>query len=468
METRVNTRQETSIRDFLDVVFRRKWVILGVVAFTTLLVFVLDARQPDTWESTSRVIIRRGEQQTILNPAQVKVLPWAEDVASVIQLILSEEVFRHAQIAFADSVKAKHLPADWKFNPGSVHASVIGESNVFAISYSDPRAGICELGCNVATEAFQAFYRQHFAPPPVSDYFLNGLQNTRAELEQWRRARNDYMNQKKFYGTEETSRFLLSRIGNLEQSLSEINGDLSSQELRVANLEELTKKSGPELEGSLSFSVSQHVLQSGVVQNIKYALQQLNMKKEELTQKYTDKHPDVVAVNAQIAELHADLKLQVENAYKVEKVSLEELQARRAGTQAELSQAKAELDRVPDKERELAEIDAKIETLGQSEKFLMQQQSAAEISAAGSPTNDVSILARAGQPYSKKTRDYVRLALGPLLSLIVGLGIAFFLESMDHSVKSRAEAEEYLNVTVLSTISETGGSRRKQRAEDGS
>jgi capsular polysaccharide biosynthesis protein len=48
----------------------------------------------------------------------------------------------------------------------------------------------------------------------------------------------------------------------------------------------------------------------------------------------------------------------------------------------------------------------------------------------------------------------VRLALGPILSVIIGLGLAFFLESMDHSVKSRAEAEEYLDAPVLATISE--------------
>jgi len=460
MENRIDTRQETSIRDFLDVVFRRKWVILSIVMATTLLVLVLDARRPDSWESTSRVLIRRGEQLSVLSQ-QIKMLPWAEDVASVIQVILSEDVFNRAKAAFADSVQTQKLPADWVFNPGSVHAAVIGESNVFTISYSDPRPGICPLGCNVVTEAFQQFYRQHNSPPPVSDYFVNELETTRASLEQQRQARNTFMNEKKFFGTDETSRFILNKITALETTESSLNGDVSSQELRVANLAALSEKSGPELENSLSFSTSQHVLQSGIVQNIKFALQQLNMKKEELTQKYTDKHPDLVAVNAQIAELHADLKLQVENSYRMEKSSLEEMQARRAGILEELASARAELNRVPDQERELAEIDAKIDGLEVREKFLMQQQSAAEISAAGSPMNDVSVLAQASAPYSKKTRDYVRLALGPLLSIIVGLGIAFFLESMDHSVKSRAEVEEYLDIPVLATVSDAGDARKR-------
>ncbi|HKW13235.1 MAG TPA: Wzz/FepE/Etk N-terminal domain-containing protein [Candidatus Krumholzibacteria bacterium] len=465
-EHRVDTRQETSLRDFLDVVFRRKWVIISMVIATTLLVLVIDAQRPDMWESTSRVLVKRGKQQSVLT-TNIYVLPWAEDAASVVQLILSEDTFSKARAAFADSVKTGRYPQDWTFNAGSVHSGVIGESNVFTISYSDPRAGICKLGCNVVTNAFREFYRENNTPPPVSDYFTNQLSDTRSELAQARVERNKFMNEKKFFGADETSRFLLNKIGGLESNLSTLEGDLSAQKLRTDNLAALADKSGPDLEKDLSFSVSQHVLQSAVVQNIKFNLQQLNMKKEELEGKYTDKHPDVIAVNAQIAQLHDDLKEEVQNAYKVEKVSLEEAQAKRDQVLAELNAAKQQLANVPDQEKEMAEIDAKIDGLETSEKYLVQQQSAAQITAAGSPEEDVTILASASAPYSKKTRDYVRLALGPLLSIIVGLGIAFFLESMDHSVKSRAEAEEYLKVPVLATVADTTTSRRKKTAAGG-
>jgi uncharacterized protein involved in exopolysaccharide biosynthesis len=462
-DQRIDTRQETSLRDFLDVVFRRKWVIISMVLATTLLVLTLDAQRPDMWESTSRVLVKRGRQQSILT-TNVYILPWAEDVASVVQLILSEDVFAKARVAFADSLGTGRYPKDWKFNPGAVHSGVVGESNVFTISYSDPRPDICMLGCNVATDAFREFYRENTSPPPVSDYFINELNDTRTTLAQAREDRNRFMNDKKFFGADETSRFLLNKIGGLEINLSQLDGEVSSQKLRTDNLAMLAEKSGVELEKELSFSISQHVLQSAVVQNIKFNLQQLNMKKEELTQKYTDKHPDVISVNAQIAELHDNLKEEVGNAYKVEKGALEETQAKSSMVREELNAAKAQLASVPDREQELSNLDNKIAVLETSEKYLVQQQSAAQITAAGSPEDDVTVLARASNPYSKKTRDYVRLALGPLLSIIVGLGIAFFLESMDHSVKNRAEAEEYLKVPVLATIADTGQARRRKIA----
>jgi hypothetical protein len=48
----------------------------------------------------------------------------------------------------------------------------------------------------------------------------------------------------------------------------------------------------------------------------------------------------------------------------------------------------------------------------------------------------------------------VRMALGPILSLIVGLGLAFFWDSLDRSLKSVREAEEYLSLPVLAVVAE--------------
>jgi uncharacterized protein involved in exopolysaccharide biosynthesis len=464
MDAKLEARTETSLRDFLDVMFRRKWTLISIVGLATVLVIILNERQPNIWESSSRVLVRRGEQQSQLS-GNVRTLGWEEEVASEIQVILSEEVFDRARKMFADSVAVKHLPADWKFEGGLVRADVVGESNAFVIRYSDTNKDVCRLGCEAVTQGYHDFYRERKNPPQLSDFFASEIADVSADLDGWRNKRQQFMDKEKFYGAEETSKFLLNRIGALESRLSVVNGDMSSQQLRVDNLAELSAKDGDELEKGLAFSASQHVLQSAIVQNIKFALQDLNLKREELTQQYTDKHPEVIAVNEQIASLHQDLKRQVDNAYRVEKGSLEEMQARRSGIVGELNASRAELDAIPDKERKLEEIDATIKKLEDRHTLMLQRQGEAEIARASYTDWEVTILSHAGAPYSKKTKDYVRLALGPLLSIIIGLGLVFFLENMDHSVKTRGEVEEYLHVPVLATISDLE-KRRKAIGQD--
>ena len=83
---------------------------------------------------------------------------------------------------------------------------------------------------------------------------------------------------------------------------------------------------------------------------------------------------------------------------------------------------------------------------------------ASKISIASNPEWTVTILNPASSSYQQKTRDYVRIALGPMFSIFVALGFAFFLDNLDHSIKSVSEAEETLNLHVLASFPD---SRRK-------
>jgi tetratricopeptide (TPR) repeat protein len=83
---------------------------------------------------------------------------------------------------------------------------------------------------------------------------------------------------------------------------------------------------------------------------------------------------------------------------------------------------------------------------------LSKQQVAARLSKASNPEWNITILSPASPAYRKKTRDYVRMALGPLFSLVVALGFAFFIDNLDHSIKNVAEAEETLGYQVLASF----------------
>lgn len=462
-ENKLQSRQETTLRDFLNVVFRRKLLIGAIVGLAAVLVFVLNARQPQVFESNARILVQRGEQSNAIS-GQIRYLGWAEEVASQLQVILSDNVFNRAREIVADSLATGRHPQHFVYAPSAVRADVVGESNAYLIRYVSRDPSVCQLGCEATMLAFQEYYRERQSPPELTDFFAAEIASVREDLSFWRDKRNQFLNEEKYFGMDETSKFLLGRIGSLEGTLGQLNGDISSQTLRVANLAELSRRSGAELESELAFSSSKLVMQSGIVQKIKFELQNLKLKREELLNLYTEKHPEVVAVNEQIAALQDDLRQQVENAYRVEQDALEEMRARRAEVVSELTSLRTELDDVPDKEHKLSEFDAMISKLESKHDLLVRRQSDADIAAASQSDWEVTILSHAGPPYSKNTRDYVRLALGPFLALIIALGVAFFLESVDHSLRTGSEVEEYLDAPVLATISEVDSYRPRKSA----
>jgi uncharacterized protein involved in exopolysaccharide biosynthesis len=446
-------KQETTLRDFLNVIFRRKWVIIAVIALTTLLVFYLNARQPVIFESNSRTLIRRGEQSNILT-GSIRYLGWAEEVSSQIEVILSEEVFGRAKEIYQDSLKAKNLPAGLIFAPGAIRADVMGESNVFIIRYTGFDPVVCKLGCQAMTLSFQEYYRKRKAPPALVDFFAGEIADVGSDLEHWKGKRNEFMSKENFFGIEEESRFLMNKIGNLEANLLESNNDVAMQTLKVESIANLMNINPADLENELAFSFSGRFVQAGIVQSIKHSIQNLNIKREELLQKYTPKHPEIIAIENQLAGLRADLKKEIENSWQIEKQTLQSMVAKHKSITDELNRANTALESLPKKQMSLGRIDRKIADLEEKNDLLLNKQSESEIALAGNPEWEVTILSNASNAFTKKTKDYVRLALGPFLSLIVGLGLAFFLESLDHSVKNMAEAEEYLSASVLATISD--------------
>jgi uncharacterized protein involved in exopolysaccharide biosynthesis len=445
---------QTTLRDFLNVVFKRKYLILSIVGIVTVLVFVLNARKPVLYESSSRILVRRGEQSDYLTGA-IRYLGWAEEVASQIQVILSDEVFARARVIFADSLRSRGLPQSISFAPAAVRAEVVGESNAFVIRYVNLNPVLCPIGCEAMTLAFEEYYRERKQPPELSDFFNEEIMDVRAELEQWRERRKEFLNREQFYGADQTSGVLMQRIGNLEGELLDLDKLISAQALRVENLEDFTRMSGVELEENLAYStVTEELYQTGIVQQIQYRLQDFQREREELEQKYTEKHPELLAVNKQIEGLRQELKGQVENAHRVAISRLEQLKGERAEVVKELDKTRHEWEAMPDRDRQLSEIDAAIKRLEAKLAMLVDSQSQSKIAVASRSEWEVSVLSHAGPPIPKRTRDYVRMALGPMLAFIVSLGIAFFLESLDHSLKNIAEVEEYLDTKVLATISE--------------
>ena len=377
-------KQEATLRDFVNVVFRRKWLILSIVVTATVIVVYLNGKQSVMYESGSRILIERGKQMSGMTGA-VRYLPWAEEVSSQIEVIMSHEVFQRAQEIFADSAAARGVPDTWRFNPGAVRADVVGESNAFVIVYVDFVPDMCKLGCEAMTQGFVAYYRDQRMAPELSDFFAEEIVDVRTELDHWEVKRNDFLNQEKFFGLAQESRFLLSKISRLETQLLQMKGDLTEQRLRTENLERMRRKSGRELEDELAFSVSSQMLQSSLISRIKFSLQTLDLSREELMQKFTESHPEIVAIDEQVIGLHADLEREIENSYRMENEVLKGHYARRASVLEELSDSRSKLDAMPDKDMELTQIDNRIEMLRDRYNMLLTNQSQSDIAMLCTP-----------------------------------------------------------------------------------
>jgi uncharacterized protein involved in exopolysaccharide biosynthesis len=126
----------------------------------------------------------------------------------------------------------------------------------------------------------------------------------------------------------------------------------------------------------------------------------------------------------------------------------------------DLAEYRRNLAEMPGKENDLGELDRQIEVLRRRYADLFEKSDLARVTQNTTSNLTVLVLERPGSAKPANARDWVRLGLAPAFSLLVGIGIAFFIDGLDITVRTAGQAEEAGDIPVLASLSE----RRRRRA----
>ncbi len=196
---------------------------------------------------------------------------------------------------------------------------------------------------------------------------------------------------------------------------------------------------------------------------------QLNLAQQNLVklrQDYSEAHPEYLRVKAQVDELQkkvdervAGTMFTLETKVESEKAALDKLNAE-VGQAVTNDALKAEISRpYYDKKREL-------ESLVKFREILVAKISYENVDVKLPKTSMVEIVDRA-VPGDRPVRPNkpLNIALGVIIGLVVGVGLAFFIEYLDTSVKTIDDVERSLQAPVLGVIPQNVGRLIEEGAE---
>jgi succinoglycan biosynthesis transport protein ExoP len=451
MET-IEVKRESTVKDFLEVIFRRKWIIVGIVAVATVVVIIMTLRQPATYESAAKVLIKRGEAQGVFD-RNVRTLNWDEEISSQIELVKSQTVVDRAQKTIAEYYP-KGYSTNRRIDLDRVNAGVVSTSNVIWVTYGSGDPVFCEAAVNAVVNAYRAYYADTRTPPEMEDFFSNEIERLQEEIEYWRGHKEEVLREENIVDIEEQRRILLARLNSYNVELDEVVRARIEKEAIIARLDSLLGSGIMEL-AAVSSDLTGSELESSLMRGLRTKLQELTMRESELTGRFTQQNEEVQRIHKQIADLQAMMRDEIETQILLNKSKLRIIMEREATLRDLVAKLDVQKARYPQAEVELERIDAALDKLKHTYDDVVQQQMQARISRASNPEWSVTILNPASPAYRKKTRDYVRIALGPAFSLIIALGLAFFIDNLDHSIKNVAEAEETLGLSVLASFPES-------------
>ena len=455
-ETQNSRAGHGGARDFLAVLFRRRWIIASVFAVTTLTVLAINLTRPLFWESTGKVILKRGEKDTLLGGG-LRTMTWEEELASEVETVKSDAIQTRAQ-AIVDEARAAAGKKPLRIDGRHVDAKVVEKSNVLAMSYEslDPAAAQEVTGALI--QAYMAYRKSAYTLAYPKEFFDTELAKVGKELDDWTQKRESYMRatQTVDIGVQGVQDVDFMRVQKLE--LAKVDQDLAEKRAALQSMKGLlANATGAE---DLPFLAESPNGADNVIVELKRKQAEAKTRLHSMEAIYVPNSSELTQQRAQVENLNNALNSEVQNRLKVQQAEISNLEARRAAIVIAMGEGQNRLSTYPEREARILEYTTRIDALRKQYEELSHSAGVAKIAKATSPDWTVALLSPPSNPYAKNARDYVRLALAPIFSLIVGLGLAFFLDGLDATLKNPREAEAALELPVLATLNE----QRRRRA----
>lgn len=334
----------------------------------------------------------------------------------------------------------------------NIKASEVGKkTNIISVSYSDTNAKQASDVVNTLVRVYLdqiVGFKTEEANRTVG-FVEQQLDQLRGTLETAEKNLQAYKSSSGVVQLDASAQELITKLSATEQERTGLTIRKKQAEFALASLGDAVKRGA-----TYAPAVTQA---DPVMSGMASKLAELEVEKRGLLAQATERHPAVKAVQSQIDELHRKIRATYESELKT-------LAKQEADTNAELGRYEGMLKGLPEAERDLAKLTRFTKVNADIYTFLLQKHEEARIARASTISN-ISVVDPAIVPDKPvKPKKGKNLLLGLLVGCMLGVGLAFFQEYLDDTIKDVDAAKRELKWPLLAMIPQidTGeGERRK-------
>jgi tyrosine-protein kinase Etk/Wzc len=316
----------------------------------------------------------------------------------------------------------------------------VGEStNLFRLSVFHPDPKMSREIVNTLTEVYleRNIKRKSQEASQTLDFINTQLDVIKAGLELSETEIDRFKTEEGIVALDQETTLIIDSIANYEAQRSE----LQLKRKQINALERRIRES--ESAESLIFSSS--AVEDEVLSNLVRKFTDLQLEKQQALATYTERHPDVVRLNAQIISLKAQILAAIVNARQATDSML-------SGLDELIGRLDGRIRGLPQAERQLARLVRTSRVNEEIYTYLLKKHEEARIVKAATVANirviDPGIIpSRPVKPNIK-----MNMIAGMLIGLLLGIIAAIGTEYLDDTVKSIEQIESEAKLSVFGTI----------------
>ncbi len=474
-------KEISPVHAFLDILVRRGWYILICVLAVLAPVVYYNATATQYYQASTTIIYEQPKQSVSTAQQPYRYQPIKETLLNQIQEIKSRAVALETVSELPDWVREalpvpENPPPD--FDLDAFHAAII-KSNVEAVPVAE--SDVIQIRVKAANDPYIAMTIAN----TISDVLQN--RNLRIRREGVSDMRVFIEEQLLSYKRKLDEAEAALRTFKVNNRVTSLDKEVEEQLQLSKNIELMYQEAKNERERSeqLLESVNTQIYErqknlvpsianvsSQIIQQLKSQLTKLQDSYIKLqlqgvpedNSKMTEIKNDMARVRLNLAEEArkiaeqenlVDPVSQMSSLYqrRVElELKLQMLRTQEQSLAASLKEYEDSLRRLPNKEFELARLTRDRDLAYNLYNMLSERREEARISEA-EKIGDMRIIDRAQLP--KKPilpRKELNIAIGLMLGLTIGLGLTFFLESLDTSLKTPEDIERKTGLPILGSI----------------
>ena len=451
-----DTYRPITFRDIIRIVWRRKWLILGLVVGATGITAYITEKTPKVYRSEAKILLRWETPDVIVltpNSRYTTRPARNEQLNSEVELIRSFEVaektFRLASERYEDELTPMDSIQILRIKK-AVQARAMKNASIILISFEDQNPVRAAKMVNLIIQAYKAYRNELYARIDDFDFLREQIEANRKKLDALRRQLDAYRSGEEVVSIEAQKTRLTSQLTKIETDLFEVQRKRLRQETLLQEFKKLNLADGdpgglPTSTGTADWSAARMLYNQ---------LVQLYMRRARLLEKYTEEYDEVKAINEEIVSIRTMLEKELRRIYELEESALQAMRTEERILASKARSLREQIKKLPTVEYELNSLARDIQEYEKIHTMLLQRKEEKRMNAAKSLDElTIKILNPAMVP-SKPVRPNVQANIGLafVLSLLTGLGLAFLLEYSTQTIQQPEDVEEAVGLPVLATV----------------
>lgn len=443
----------------LRTLLRRKFMIAAIVILGTLVAAVLTLRVVPLYRATATIEIQRQETRIMesgsVEPASIADNEFmATQYALLKSRVLAERVVEVLDLssneAYADQTlkrEAKVRSAAGAIND-NLSVSPEGRSRVVKVSFVSADPADAARVTNTLVESFieGSLERKYNNTAYARKFLEERLATTKVALEDAERRLVDYAQQQGILevGTE-------TRNASLDvNSLVALNDELSKAQTERIDAEQRYRQ-------VLNNTATQQYLESDDLKRLRSSRSNLTAEYQEKLGTFKPDYPDMLKLQARIDALDAEIASEKTSIVLAAEGTFKAAVAKEASLASRIEELKSDVQDMRGRKIDYTILQREVDTARAQYEALLQRLKEVSI-AGGVGSSQVSIVDRAIAPALPFEPNLPRSLIQALiLSLGLGVGLAFALNYIDDTIKTPEDVKQKLGLPALGVIPKARG-----------